>query len=160
MAYSVKSKISDLLSNPDTLAFIEKNMPELPEHPMLAMIKSMPLEALAPFSEGKLTDEVLAKIDVELGKRVSTRSTVWLAMTLAMLGAASGPVAWADEDPRRDVQIEERFKAADKNGDGKLSLEEARAGMPRIARVFDKIDTEKRGYLAVEQIKKFVAARS
>jgi|GEM_PF-217333 len=135
-------------------------MPELPNHPMLGMMNSMPLEALAPLSEGKLTAEVLANIDVELGKRVNTRSTVGVAIVLTILGAVSGPVAWAGEDPQRDALIEQRFKAADKNGDSKLSLEEAKAGMPRIARVFDKIDTEKRGYLAVEQIKKFAAARS
>lgn len=39
-----------------------------PKHPMLGMIKGMPLRALAPFSEGRLTDEVLAKLDVELAK--------------------------------------------------------------------------------------------
>lgn len=68
MTFSINSTIEDLLANPATLAFIEKNMPELPSHPMLAMIKRMPLKALAPFSEGKLTPEVLANIDTELAK--------------------------------------------------------------------------------------------
>ena len=53
----------------------------------------------------------------------------------------------------RDRQIDERFAAADKNHDGKLTLEEAKAGMPRVAANFDKIDTQKRGYLTVDQIK-------
>ena len=52
----------------------------------------------------------------------------------------------------RAKEIAERFAAADKNHDGKLTLAEAQAGMPRIAEAFDKIDTENRGYLTLEQI--------
>ena len=58
-----------------------------------------------------------------------------------------------------DVMIEERFKAANKKGDGKLTLEEAKAGMPRIAANFDRIDTQKRGYVTVEQIKTMAASQ-
>ncbi len=68
MTFGINSSIEELLANPATLAFIEQHMPELPKHPMLAMIKSMPLKALAPFSEGRLTPEVLAQLDVELAK--------------------------------------------------------------------------------------------
>ena len=68
MAYGINSTIEELLGNPATLAFIEKHMAELPKHPMLAMIKGMPLKALAPFSNGRLTDEVLTQIDAELAK--------------------------------------------------------------------------------------------
>ncbi|NDY82072.1 EF-hand domain-containing protein [Orrella sp. NBD-18] len=60
----------------------------------------------------------------------------------------------ADPAPNSQVQQAiERFKAADKNGDGKLTLEEAKAGMPRIAANFDKLDTEKKGYLTLDQVK-------
>ena len=45
-------------------------------------------------------------------------------------------------------QAEERFAAADKNADGKLTLEEAKAGMPRIASAFSKIDVDKNRTLA------------
>ena len=55
--------------------------------------------------------------------------------------------------------IEERFKLADKNGDGKLTLEEAKAGMPRVAANFGRIDTQKMGYITVDQIKKMAASR-
>ena len=68
MTFGIHSSIEDLLANPATLAFILKNMPELPKHPMLAMVKSLPLKALAPFSEGRLTPEVLAQLDTELAK--------------------------------------------------------------------------------------------
>lgn len=63
-------------------------------------------------------------------------------------------------DPAENPQVAqavERFKAADKNGDGKLTLEEAKAGMPRIAANFDRIDTEKKGYLTLEQVKAVAA---
>jgi Ca2+-binding EF-hand superfamily protein len=51
------------------------------------------------------------------------------------------------------VEVETRFKAADKNADGKLTLEEAKAGMPRVADVFSHIDVEKKGYVTLDQIK-------
>jgi len=35
----------------------------------------------------------------------------------------------------RMAQIEQRFKAANKNGDGKLTLQEAKAGTPRVAKI-------------------------
>lgn len=59
----------------------------------------------------------------------------------------------AQAESYRDRQIDERFAAADKNNDGKLTLEEARAGMPRVADNFDKIDSQKRGYVTLDQIK-------
>jgi Ca2+-binding EF-hand superfamily protein len=52
-----------------------------------------------------------------------------------------------------------KFQAADVNHDGKLTLEEAKAGMPRVAKAFDKIDVEKRGYVTLEQIQAFVGKR-
>ena len=49
-------------------------------------------------------------------------------------------------------EITARFKAADQNADGQLSLEEAKAGMPRVAKGFDRIDVEKKGYVTLAQI--------
>lgn len=57
------------------------------------------------------------------------------------------------QDSFRDRQIEERFAAADKNHDGKLTLAEAQSGMPKVAANFDKIDTQKLGYVTLVQIK-------
>ena len=53
----------------------------------------------------------------------------------------------------RDRQIDAKFAAADTNQDGKLTLEEAQQGMPKVAANFDKIDTQKRGYVTLDQIK-------
>jgi Ca2+-binding EF-hand superfamily protein len=57
------------------------------------------------------------------------------------------------EESKRDQQIEEKFKAADTNHDGKLTLVEAKSGMPRVARGFSKIDADNKGYVTVDEIK-------
>jgi len=58
-----------------------------------------------------------------------------------------------------DSMIDKRFKEADKNKDGKLTLDEAKEGMPRVAKNFEQLDSERRGYVTVEQIKKAVASQ-
>ncbi len=79
------------------------------------------------------------------------------AWIFVIAGAAHPGLSQADD--KRDKDIEERFKAADADHDGKLTLAEAKAGMPRVARGFDKIDKDKKGYLTVEQIKAFAATQ-
>jgi hypothetical protein len=37
-----------------------------------------------------------------------------------------------------------------------LTLEEAKAGMPRIASAFSKIDVDKKGYVTLDQIKAMI----
>lgn len=71
---------------------------------------------------------------------------IFLANTLLM------DAVFAEESGKAR-QIEEKFKAADKNNDGQLTLEEAKAGMPRVAKGFSKIDTDNKGYVTVDQIK-------
>ena len=73
--------------------------------------------------------------------------------------ALSSATAFAADPPLtgRAKEIAERFAAADKNHDGKLTLEEAKAGMPRIAEAFEKIDTDDRGYLTLAQIQEVAA---
>jgi len=58
-----------------------------------------------------------------------------------------------------DSMIDKRFKEADKNKDGKLTLDEAKEGMPRVAKNFDQLDAERKGYVTIEQIKKAVASQ-
>lgn len=45
----------------------------------------------------------------------------------------------------------DRFKQADKDGDGKLSKDEA-AAMPRLAKQFDQVDTNKDGFLSKDEL--------
>ncbi|KDP85507.1 EF-hand domain-containing protein [Cupriavidus basilensis] len=56
--------------------------------------------------------------------------------------------------------IAERFKAADVNHDGKLSREEAKAGMPEVYKRFDQIDARKRGYVTERQIGAYWEAKT
>jgi Ca2+-binding EF-hand superfamily protein len=82
--------------------------------------------------------------------------TIGLAgVMLCSTGAIADRPAGADG---RAEHIEQRFKSADVNKDGKLSLAEAEAGMPRIAKNFAKIDKDKKGYVTVEQVKEFAFA--
>lgn len=67
--------------------------------------------------------------------------------------------ARSEIDPDTLATLKSRFAAADKNGDGKLTREECEAGMPRIYRGFDQIDSGKKGYITLEQIITFVSNR-
>lgn len=89
---------------------------------------------------------------------MKTSTFIRLMMTTCLVVLAASQSLAQNIDPKRDALIEERFKAADKNGDGKLTLEEAKAGMPRVAANFDRIDAQKLGYITVDQIKKMAAS--
>jgi hypothetical protein len=58
----------------------------------------------------------------------------------------------AGDDASRDEQIAQHFAAADTNHDGKLTLAEAEAGMPRVAANFSKIDADKSGTVTLAEI--------
>ena len=72
----------------------------------------------------------------------------FIQVTAVILFLCAGGAFAADA-----AEIESRFKSADKSGDGKLTLEEAKAGMPRVAQGFNSIDTEKKGYITLDQLK-------
>jgi Ca2+-binding EF-hand superfamily protein len=52
-------------------------------------------------------------------------------------------------------KLTERFNAADLDHDGKLTLAEAQSGMPRVAKSFDAIDTQKNGYVTLKQVEAY-----
>ena len=57
-------------------------------------------------------------------------------------------------------QLTSKFKASDKNGDGKLSLQEAKdGGMSRVVANFATIDSDKDGYVTFAQLKAQLDAR-
>jgi hypothetical protein len=63
---SVKtSTISDLLANPTTKAIVDKDLPGLTADPRLEQAMSMTLTDIEPYSEGKITDAVLAKVQAD-----------------------------------------------------------------------------------------------
>lgn len=53
-------------------------------------------------------------------------------------------------------QLQERFASANTTRDGKLTREQAQAGMPMVASRFDQIDTQRMGYVTLPQIEAFM----
>jgi len=56
--------------------------------------------------------------------------------------------------------LEERFAKANTTHDGKLTLAQAKAGLPSVARRFATIDKAKRGYVTIEDIRAYDAERA
>ncbi len=73
-----------------------------------------------------------------------------LAATLALSAAFIAPRAALADD--HEAKMEAAFKKADKDGDGTLTKEEAKA-MPRVAKNFDAIDTDKDGTVSLDEVK-------
>lgn len=79
-------------------------------------------------------------------------------LLVTLLAAAFAAPAFAGDDAAkgdRAQKAHERLKAADKNGDGKISREEANASLPRLAKNFDAIDTNKDGFVTKEEMRAF-----
>ena len=55
--------------------------------------------------------------------------------------------------------LAQRFAAANVTRDGRLTLEQAQAGMPMVARNFGSIDLDHKGYVTLSEIREFVAQR-
>ena len=81
------------------------------------------------------------------------KSTQLICSVLFAVAGFGAQLAHAQEASRMDAVLEHRFKAANTTGDGKLTLQQAKAGMPRVAKNFDKIDADHKGYVTLQQIK-------
>jgi len=76
-----------------------------------------------------------------------------LALALVSLVGVSTAQTIDPATQAKLTELEARFKVADKNADGKLTLQEAKDGMPRVADAFSHIDIDKKGYVTLEQIR-------
>lgn len=76
-----------------------------------------------------------------------------LVIGLAVSAAVGTNFAHAELSSFKSKMIDQKFADADTNHDGKLTLEEAKAGMPKVAENFDKIDSQHKGYVTLAQIK-------
>ena len=74
-------------------------------------------------------------------------NTNGVRMAVLLLALTGAPAVAMSPD-----EIKARFAVADADRDGKLTLAEAKKGMPRIAANFGKIDVEKKGYLTLEEV--------
>ena len=87
-------------------------------------------------------------------------NTLKISLIAVILAASTAAVSYAEgsaDAPKgeRAKKMQEHFKAADKNGDGKISREEANASMPRVAKHFDEIDANKDGFVTKEEMRAF-----
>jgi Ca2+-binding EF-hand superfamily protein len=87
-----------------------------------------------------------------------------MRMLFAAAIALTPFVAFAMPDNSRAQQamsmLNQRFDAADANHDGKLTHDEANAGMPRVAEHFDEIDADHKGYITKDQIVAYMKANA
>jgi hypothetical protein len=88
-----------------------------------------------------------------------------LIAVFAMCVASAGAFAQSVETPaatanpraeRAMQQLQGRFASANTTHDGKLTREQAAAGMPRVAQHFDQIDAQRNGYVTLPQIEAFM----
>lgn len=80
------------------------------------------------------------------------------APAFAQQGQGQGQGMGQMTPEQRAQRMADRFKAADTDHDGKLSLDEAKAGMPMLARNFDQIDTAHTGSVTMEQLSAYMQA--
>ncbi len=75
------------------------------------------------------------------------------AVCAAIAGLAQPVLAEEAGKGDRAQKMQERFKAADKDNDGKISKAEADASLPRLAKHFADIDTNKDGFITKEEMR-------
>lgn len=80
-----------------------------------------------------------------------------LVLSLALAAAMTVLANPAHSQMPTNAQVEARFKAADKDGDGHLTRQEAEAGMPRVAKNFALIDKTGKGFVTLDEIKQALA---
>ena len=66
--FSIDTPIQDLYADPAAKAVMDKHLPGLTAIPQYEMIKAISLRQLQPYSDGKLTDELLSAVDTDLAK--------------------------------------------------------------------------------------------
>lgn len=68
----------------------------------------------------------------------------------------------ASQDPapaKPRTTLEERFKAANTTGDGRLTYAQAQAKMPRVAHNFEAMDKDRKGHVTLADIRAYDAER-
>ncbi len=71
--------------------------------------------------------------------------------------ASPAPAATAPAHARKTMQ--DRFDQANTTHDGHLTLDQAKAGMPIVAKHFTAIDKDKKGYVTMDDIHAYSASR-
>jgi len=89
---------------------------------------------------------------------LASRGRVGFTLVLALIAASA---AAQETDRAREVaaEMQKRFAAADKNGDGRLTKAEAEVGMPYVHKHFDEIDKAKQGSVTLADIGAYARAQ-
>ena len=87
--------------------------------------------------------------------KLHCRVLLLVALLVALLPALSAAQPSGEKRQELAKQLQERFVAADKNGDGQLSREEAKAGMPRVSQNFDVIDADGKGFVTLDDLRAY-----
>jgi hypothetical protein len=72
MAYTLDSKVGELLKDPNAVKIIEKYAPGVSKNPMIALAKGMTLKAVLGFPQAKdagLTEPMLLKVLAEINAK-------------------------------------------------------------------------------------------
>jgi hypothetical protein len=64
--FSIDTPVQDLYADPAAKVVMDKHLPGLTALPQYDMIKAISLRQLQPYSDGKLTDQLLAAVDADL----------------------------------------------------------------------------------------------
>ena len=67
-ALTIDTPIETLMADEDARAVVLESLPDLDQHPAYGQFKALSLKAVQPFSQGMITDEMLANIAAGLAK--------------------------------------------------------------------------------------------
>ncbi len=65
-AFTLDTPIEALVADARTKAVLDKYVPGIDGHPAYEQFKALSLKALAPFSQGMITDDMLTKVAADL----------------------------------------------------------------------------------------------
>ncbi len=65
-AFTIDTPIEALVADARAKAVLDKHVAGIDQHPAYDQFKALSLKTLAPFSQGMITDELLAKIEADL----------------------------------------------------------------------------------------------
>lgn len=85
------------------------------------------------------------------------RSTVSLFLLTALVAPA---IAQAEVPPKHRISWEERFVLANTTQDGQLTLAQAKAGYPLVARRFADIDKGSKGFVTADDLRAWHKAQN
>ncbi|QDH33463.1 hypothetical protein [Porphyrobacter sp. YT40] len=65
-AFSIDTPVEVLVADARAKAVLDKYLPGIDQHPAYDQFRALSLRTLAPFSQGMITEEMLAKIEADL----------------------------------------------------------------------------------------------